>query len=90
MNSQHFIDQVNRAAMSLGYPVAPNRNGQLQIDFGHKKIHSGHLEKLYPAILEEGAHLPSLIEAVAPGRPCAHRPMREIVARLKKNRDKNH
>jgi len=64
-----------------GYPVEMSRNGR-QIDYGHKKLREGHLAEVYPEILQPGAHIPSLINRVAPGRPCAHRPTREIIAAM--------
>lgn len=83
MSQDEFIDAVVAIARSQGYSIESSRSGQ-QIDFGHKKLLEGHLRYLYPNILAEGAHIPSLIEAVAPGRPCSHKPMREIVTAIKK------
>jgi hypothetical protein len=40
------------------------------------------LDKLYPDILAPGANVPALIEGVAPGRPCTHRPMKEILRNI--------
>jgi len=82
MNSQEFIDAVVREARKDGHRIETNRNGQTQIDFGHKKLHSGHLENLFPAILKPGANVARVIESVAPGRPCTHKPMREILTRI--------
>jgi len=82
MNQQEFIDQVSRIARAKGFKVETNTNGQTPIDFGHKKLHSGHLAKLFPEILLRDANIAKLIDAVAPGRPCAHKPMREIVEQL--------
>ena len=82
MNQQDFIDQVAKNAQAKGFNTETNRNGQMQIDFGHKKLHSGHLAQLFPEILFQDANVSKLIEAVAPGRPCTHRPMREIVEQL--------
>lgn len=82
MNQQEFIDQVARIARAKGFTIETNRNGQMQIDFGHKKLHSGHLTQLFPEILFQNANVSKLIEEVAPGRPCTHKPMREIVAQL--------
>jgi len=82
MDSTNFIDTVVREARKDGYRIETNRNGQTQIDFGNKKLHSGHLEKLFPEILKPGAEVARMIDKVAPGRPCTHRPMREILARL--------
>lgn len=83
MTTQEFIEQVIGFARSLGYTVMPNRNGQMQIDFGHKKLHTGHLVKLFPCLLMVDADISRLIESVAPGRPCAHRPMKEIIQKIR-------
>ena len=82
MNQQEFINQVVRNARAKGFKIEANRNGQLQIDFGYKKLHSGHLAQLFPEILFRDANAAKLIDAVAPGRPCTHKPMREIVKQL--------
>lgn len=78
-----FVSEVLRVALECGFAVENSRNGK-QINFGHKKLHEGHLRELYPNIAIPGAHIPALIENVAPGRPCTHRPMRDIVERLRK------
>ena len=83
MTQDEFVDAVVATAESRGYSIEISRNGQ-QIDFGHKKLHEGHLRRLYPDILNEGTHISSLIESIAPGRPCSHKPMREIVTAVKK------
>ena len=82
MEIHQFISRVTDIARNEGYPVALNRNGQDQIDFGHKKLHSGHLVQLFPRILEPGVNISILIESVAPGRPCSHRPMKEIIQKI--------
>ena len=82
MNQQEFIDQVVRKARDNGFKVEANRNDQVQIDFGHKKLHAGHLAQLFPEILLKDANVAKLIDEVAPGRPCSHKPMREIVEQL--------
>jgi hypothetical protein len=82
MTQSEFVDAIVETARSKGYSIANSRHGR-QIDFGHKKLHEGHLRQLYPGILAKGARIPSLIDAIAPGRPCSHRPMREIVATVK-------
>jgi len=84
LSRDEFVNEVLRVARERGYTLEYNaRNNRRQIDFGHKKLHARHLENLYPAILHRGAHIPSLIEHVAPGRPCSHRPMREIIEQLR-------
>ena len=82
MNQHEFIDQVIRKARDKGFKVEINRNDQTQIDFGHKKLHSGHLAQLFPEILHRDANVAKLVDGVAPGRPCTHKPMREIVEQL--------
>lgn len=85
MNKLEFIDAVIDGARKRNdCEIEDSRNGRqicFKDDDGHtvKKLHEGHLTELYPAILEPDAHIPTLIEAIAPGRPCTHKPMREIV-----------
>lgn len=80
--AQSFVEYVFRIGKQKGYRTEINRDGLQQIDFGHKKLHEGHLAAIFPAVLSPGANISSLIENVAPGRPCAHRPMKEIIAQL--------
>ena len=82
MTRDEFVDTVVAEAQQQGYTVSSCRNGR-QINFGHKKLHEGHLRSLYPAILGDAVSVSTLIDAVAPGRPCSHRPMREILAVVK-------
>jgi len=82
MDSKSFVERVTRAARNLGYKIEVNREGLDRIDFGNKKLHEAHLRKLYPEILEPNADIPALIEKVAPGRPCTHRPMKEIISAI--------
>jgi len=82
MTQDEFIDAMVTTARGQGYSIENSRNGR-QIDFGHKKLHEGHLRLLYPNVFAVGADIAPLIEAVAPGRPCSHKPMREIVATVK-------
>ncbi len=83
MKTAHsFIEAIIRIAKQQGYEVKINRDGLRQIDFGQKQLHEGHLKPLFLAILASDANVSSLIESVAPGRSCAHRPMKEILAQL--------
>lgn len=77
---QEFIDTVFRIAKELGYDVErSSRTGLDQIDFGNKKLHARHLGELYPEIMEPNANVSDLIEKVAKGRPCTHKPMKTII-----------
>jgi len=81
-----FVADVIAIARRIGWRTEMNRDGLAQIDFGNKKLHAGHLEAMFPEILADGVSISNVIEKVAPGRPCTHKPMREIVAELKKRR----
>src|ERR1041384_5750957 len=45
MTRDDFVWSVLQLARDLGYPVKTNRDGLFQIDFGHKKLHEGHLRR---------------------------------------------
>jgi hypothetical protein len=77
-----FVTAILQVARSHGYRVEVNRYGLRQIDFGHKRLHEGHLRQLYPEIVGENARISALIDSVAPGRPCSHLPMKRIIAQL--------
>ena len=48
-----FIESVLTESENQGYPIAINRYGLRQIDFGNnKKLHEKHLAEMYPQILE--------------------------------------
>lgn len=82
-SKEQFIDDVFRVARERGYRIETNRRNNLpQIDFGLKKLHLGHIKKLYPDVLLENAKVNKLIERVAPGRPCSHKPFREIIEQI--------
>ncbi|MBL4680150.1 MAG: hypothetical protein JKY88_05435 [Pseudomonadales bacterium] len=83
MDTINFIKKVTSISRRMGYKVETNRSDQTQIDFGNKKLHTGHLSRLYPAILEDNANVAKLIDSVAPGRPCTHKPMRDIVEEIR-------
>lgn len=88
MKKADFVTAVLEAARKRGLRVYVNRDGLDQICFNEKSrksLHRGHLEQLHPAILRSGlsrSQMNALIEQVAPGRPCTHRGMRDIVALL--------
>lgn len=84
IGKEQFINEVIRVAREHGYKIESNaRTGQRQIDFGNKKLHVGHLGAIYPSALTSNANTSSLIEQVAPGRPCTHKPMHEIIEQLR-------
>jgi hypothetical protein len=77
-----FVNLTIAEAKRQGYPIEKfTRNGR-QINFGHKKLHEKHLQALFPSILLPNADIAALIEIVAPGRPCTHKPMRQIICNL--------
>lgn len=82
MIKKQYLELVFKIAKKHDYTIEINRDGLRQINFGHKKLHEEHLNKLYPDILKDECALPTLIEQVAPGRPCTHRPMREIIKEM--------
>lgn len=82
MESGKFIEHVVRISRKKGFNIETNRDGLAQIDFGNKKLHAQHLRRLFPEILQDGANVSRLIEKVAPGRPCTHKPMKEIIAEI--------
>jgi hypothetical protein len=84
MNKSQFISLTVTIARENGWRIETNRDGLTQIDFGNKKLHTGHLEDMYPAILADGASISEVIEKIAPGRPCTVRPMRLIVTEIKR------
>jgi hypothetical protein len=38
---------------------------------------------MFPEILEDGVAISTIIEKVAPGRPCTFKPMKEIIEEIK-------
>lgn len=80
LSEDSFIEQVFILAEKQGYLIERDTKGnKWQIDFGNKKLHRNHLESLYPQILNENIKIPYIIDGVAPGRPCTHKPMKEII-----------
>ena len=84
-NADAFVEQVVRAAREHGYKIESHaQSGEVQIDFGNKKLHAGHLRRIFPGVVSNADTIARLIEGAAPGRPCSHRPMREIVEQLRR------
>jgi len=84
MDRELFIIKVVECARKQGFVIETNRDGFLQIDFGNKKLHQKHLNELFPEILSSNAKIAKLIEKIAPGRPCTHKPMRDIISLINK------
>ncbi|AMR66724.1 hypothetical protein A0T30_10280 [Aquipseudomonas alcaligenes] len=87
MDENEFVEAVFRLAAEQGLKVEERRPGR-SVCFkqtSNKWLSEQHLRQLFPAILESdlsSAKINQLIEQVAPGRPCTHVGMRQIVARL--------
>ena len=81
---EEFQSDVLRIAKSHGYTVEHLQGSNIpQIDFGNKKLHGKHFRALFPGVLADNAEINKLIEKIAPGRPCSHRPFRKIVEQIK-------
>jgi hypothetical protein len=86
-SANDFVDDVLRVARHQGHRIETLRGSDIpQIDFGIKKLHAHHIRALFPAVLADDADINSMIKDVAPGRPCAHRPFREIVSQIRRER----
>lgn len=86
MNRSQFIEAVVAGARARNLAVTHNRNGRVSICFNatsKKSLHADHLGKLFDCgYAEQGrtqAERNALVKQVAPGRPCTHRELREIV-----------
>lgn len=79
-----FVRNVLRIAQQQGFKIeSSKRIGQLQIDFGNKKLHATHLAQLFEAAMDTSQDISRAIEKIAPGRPCTHKPMREIIKQFR-------
>jgi len=76
MNVEEYENKFFETAKRMGYEIeickgGPFR-GERQIDFGNKKLHAGHIRKLYPLVKESGSVITSGdFEKLIRGRPCA-------------------
>lgn len=87
-SSSHYYGRVVRIARERGYRIETNKKNNLpQINFGLKKLHLGQIMRLYPDVLLENAKVNKLIAEIAPGRPCAHKPFREIIEQIHREKD---
>ena len=84
---EQFVNDFLHLAEKSGNKIERHRDRDIrQIDFGHKKLHEDHVRALFPAILLADEDLGRVIESVAPGRPCTHRPVRIIMAEILRDR----
>ena len=83
MDKMQFINKVIKQARLNGYKVNFNKNDLQQIDFGNKTLHTDQIGELFPQVLVEGVRIDKEIEKVAPGRPCTHAPMKDIITSLR-------
>jgi len=79
ITKNEFVKAIFFYARKMKFKIQTNKNNQEQIDFGNKTLTSEHLSLMYPDILQPDADIPKIINKVAPGRPCTHKPMKEIV-----------
>ena len=83
MNVEEYENKFFETAKRMGYEIeickgGPFR-GERQIDFGNKKLHAGHIRKLYPLINESGPTISyDVFEKLVLGRPCAVHYFNEI------------
>jgi len=80
ITKEKYVKAAIFNARKMKYKIQTNRDNIEQIDFGNKTLTSTHLSLTYPEILRPDADIPKIIDKVAPGRPCTHKPMKEIVA----------
>ena len=85
MNEDEFVARVIEVARENGFQIEDSRNGK-QIDFGNKKLHENHLGALFDlGILNGTRGVADLIDRVAPGRPCTHKPMKDILDKIRQS-----
>jgi len=79
MKIQEFTQSFFGAASKTPYGIYSNRNGQKAVNFGHKQLHEGHVEKLYRwAQKHQGKLSTADFNLLILGRPCACAPFFEI------------
>lgn len=87
-SSSHYYRRVVRIARERGNRIETNqRNNLSQIDYGIKKLHLGHIKRLYPDVLLENAKVKKIIAEIAPGRSCSHKLFREIIEQRHREKD---
>jgi len=87
---KEFIKLVFEIAAKHGHRIEMKNGENYQIAFVnsrgnmHKKLHVGHITHLFKlGITSEEVEIYKLIDHVAPGRPCTHKPFKEIVKTIK-------
>ena len=89
MHRNEFVQAVIAGAGRRALPVSYNRNGRASILFNaksKKSLHADHLAALFDRGYADPERTPAernaLVKLVAPGRPCTHRGLREIVEQM--------
>ena len=83
MKDDEYVDMFFKTAKEMGYTIETCKRGkgrgQLQINFGNKKLHANHIKKLHNLIDEKGISFSyNDFEEIVPGRPCAVKGFRKI------------
>ena len=65
MNTSQLVNLTIAIACEHGWRIETNRGGLTQIDFKNKKLHSKHLEAMFPEILADGASVSEIIERIS-------------------------
>jgi len=76
LNAWEYEDKFFETAKKMGFNIEICQAGKFkverQIAFENKKLHAGHIRKLYGIVKEKGPEISyGDLEKVAPGRPCA-------------------
>lgn len=75
MNVWEYEDKFFETAKKIGLKIetcqAGKFKGERQLDFGNKKLHAGHIRKLFEIVKKNKEISHNDFEKVVPGRPCA-------------------
>lgn len=83
MKVEDYVNIFFVTAKEMGYQIEMCKRGkargQLQINFGNKKLHADHIRRLYDLIEEKGLSFSYKdFEKIVPGRPCVIKGFKEI------------
>ena len=72
---EEYVDKFFETASNMGYEIESCQRGEFkgerQIDFGNKKLHAGHIRRVYPVVKRKSTICYEEFEKIVPGRPCA-------------------